>query len=296
MDLRQLRYFLAVVDHGGVRRAADALFVAQPSISQVIRGLEKDLGTPLFHRLGRRLVLTPTGEALIPPAREVLQRVELARSVVDAVGGLKGGQLVISSTSSQAASPLAPLIGRFLQQYPGIHVTVRAATHRSDVVSALRVGDAELGLIARPTNEAEPAELAVHPVEIQHYLCVARDAADLPVGSGPLRPEELAGARLIVGQPGTGMRRAADIVLSVAEGSCAMVEIEHRESLLPLVLSGAGVAVVAEAFREQAEACGLAVRALDIPEVLAVELLHRPGTLSPAAQAFLDVANADSAG
>ena len=303
MNLRQLRYFLAVVDSGGVHRAAEDLFVAQPSISQALRGLEQDLGTTLFHRTGRRLVLTPAGEALIPAAREVMHGVELARSMVDAVDGLRSGRLVISSTPSQAASPLAPLVGRFLEQYPGVQIMVRAAPHRDDVVSALRVGEAELGLIAHPVTEAAPADLAaladltdlaVHPVEVQHYLCVARDPEAMPTGSDPLRPEELAGVRLIVGQPGTGVRRAADLVLAAAEGSRVVVEIESREALLPLVLAGAGVAVVAEGFRNAAEASGLSVRDLDVPEALAVDLMHRRGPISPAAQAFLAVAAAQA--
>ncbi|MEX5271249.1 LysR family transcriptional regulator [Kocuria sabuli] len=290
MNLRQLRYFLAVVDKGGVHRAAEALFVAQPSISQALRGLEQDLGATLFHRTGRSLALTAAGEALIPAAREVMHGVELARSMVDAVEGLHSGRLVISSTPSQAASPLAPLVGRFLQRYPGVQIVVRAAAHRDDVVSALRVGEAELGLMARPVHAAPPAELTVQPVEVQRYLCVARDPEAMPAGSDPLRPEELAGARLIVGQPGTGVRRAADLVLAGAEGSRVVVEIESREALLPLVLAGAGIAVVADGFRAAAEASRLSVRDLDVPEALAVDLLHRRGPISPAAQAFLAVA------
>ncbi|HEX6356335.1 LysR family transcriptional regulator [Actinophytocola sp.] len=85
MDMRQLRYFLAIVDHGSVHRAAQELFVAQPSVSQALRSLERDLGTDLFHRTGRKLVLTPAGERLIDPAREVLRGVELARATVEAV-------------------------------------------------------------------------------------------------------------------------------------------------------------------------------------------------------------------
>lgn len=290
MDLRQLRYFLAVVDEGGVHRAAMALFVAQPSVSQALRVLEKDLGATLFHRTGRSLTLTAAGEALIPAAREVMHGVELARSMVDAVDGLRSGRLLISSNPSQAVSPLAPLVGRFLERYPGVQIVVRAAAHRDDVVSALRVGEAELGLIARPVTEPAPADLAVHPVEVQGYLCVARDSAALPTGSDPLRPEELAGARLIVGLPGTGVRRAADLVLAAAEGSRVVVEIESREALLPLVLAGSGIAVVAEGFRGAAEASGLTVRDLDVPESLVVDLVHRRGPISPAAQAFLAVA------
>lgn len=293
MDLRQLRYFLAVVDEGGVHRAAEVLFVAQPSISQALRGLESGLGTSLFHRTGRRLVLTPAGEVLIPAAREALHQIDLARSAVEAVDGLRSGRLVFSSMPSQSVDPLAPMIGRFLAQYPLVHITVRSAPTVDAVVHALRVGEAELGMIARPVAVPTPRELTVHPLQTHQYICVANDAEALPAGTGPVLPEGLSGVRLIVGQNGTGMRRAAEVVLASAPGSMAVVEIEHREALLPLVLAGVGVAIVAESWGSLARTAGLMVRELDTAEALAVELVHRTGAIAPAARAFLAMAGLD---
>ncbi|WP_334684086.1 substrate-binding domain-containing protein [Arthrobacter sp. CAN_A6] len=217
----------------------------------------------------------------------MLHGTELARSLVDAVDGLRSGRMVISCMPSQAVSPLAPLVGRFLHHHPGVHIAVRAAATTDDVVSALRLGDAELGLIARPTTMPVPPGLTVHPIQTQRYICVGRDTTSLPASITPIRPANLSGARLIVGQVGTGMRRAAEVVLASAEGSKAVVEIEHREALLPLVLAGVGVAVVAESWRGLAEASGLTVRDLDITEALSVDFIHRPGPVSPATQAFL---------
>jgi DNA-binding transcriptional LysR family regulator len=84
MDIRHLEYFLAIVDHGGFNRAASALYVSQPSLSQAVRTLERDLGTDLFHRIGRRAVLTEAGKALIDPAREAVRSLRTARSSVEA--------------------------------------------------------------------------------------------------------------------------------------------------------------------------------------------------------------------
>ena len=69
MDTRKLKYFLAVVDHDGFNRAAEHLLIAQPSLSQTIASLEKELGVPLFHRIGRRAVLSEAGKELVGPAR-----------------------------------------------------------------------------------------------------------------------------------------------------------------------------------------------------------------------------------
>ena len=68
MELRQLQYAVAVIDHGGFTRAAAAMYVSQPSLSQGVANLESELGTPLFHRVGRRVVLTAAGQAFAEPA------------------------------------------------------------------------------------------------------------------------------------------------------------------------------------------------------------------------------------
>ncbi|MFI7120515.1 LysR family transcriptional regulator [Amycolatopsis sp. NPDC049868] len=133
MDARQLKYFLAVVDAGSVHRAAELLFVAQPSVSQALRTLERDLGSLLFHRTGRRLVLTAAGHALVAPAREVMRGLELARATVEAVDGLLGGELVIASMPSQSISPLTDLIAAFAAANPLVRISVRAASTPADV-------------------------------------------------------------------------------------------------------------------------------------------------------------------
>ena len=91
MDLRKLGLFLAVVDEGGFTRAALAEFVSQPSVSQAIRELEAELGTPLFHRVGRGVTLTAAGEALVGPARQTLRDVEMARAAVVRGRRARGG-------------------------------------------------------------------------------------------------------------------------------------------------------------------------------------------------------------
>ena len=293
MDVRQLQYFLHVVDLGSVHRAAEALFVAQPSVSQGLRALERDLDTQLFHRTGRLLVLTAAGETLVEPAREVLRSMDLARTAVNAADGLRTGRLVVASMPSQAATPLAGIVGRFLERHPGVQVSVRAAGIPDEVVDLLRTGEAELGIVACLGAPIARDRVAVHHLELQRFVLVALPETDLPGVTGPVRAGDLGGVRLIVGQRGTGMRRAADGILAASPGSRIAVEIEHREALLPLVLSGAGVAVVAEAWAALAQSAGLVVRNLDSSEALHVSLVHRSGRLSPAAEAFLAVAAGD---
>lgn len=286
MDVRQLRYFLAVVDEGSVHRAAEQLFVAQPSVTQTIRRLEAELGTELFLRRGRGLTLSPSGTALVAPAREVVRSLDVARETVAAVDGLRGGMLRIASMPSQVVSPLTGLLATFVERYPGVQVAVGAAARPDDVREALRRGAAEIGVVATAGPTETLADLDRLPLERQSFVLVARADADLPAGAGDIAVSELSGLPLVAGQPGTGMRRVADAI--VAATDChIVVEIEHREGLLPLVLEGVGVAVVADSWRPLADAVGLRVRRLAVEDQLDVALVWQAHRLSPAAAAFV---------
>src|SRR5262249_39582410 len=97
MDERRLRAFLAVVEEGSVTAAAGRLHIAQPSLSQTLRALERELGTELFHRAARGLRLTAAGEALIGPARQALRMMDAARAAVGEVAELTAGTLQIAA-------------------------------------------------------------------------------------------------------------------------------------------------------------------------------------------------------
>src|SRR5262249_60817881 len=91
MEIRQLEYVVGVVDEGGFTRAATSLHVTQPALSDGIRRLEAELGLELFHRVGRRAVLSAAGEAFVEPARPVLRDLGVLRTAVAAVAGLTAG-------------------------------------------------------------------------------------------------------------------------------------------------------------------------------------------------------------
>ncbi|MCK7622812.1 LysR family transcriptional regulator [Streptomyces sp. RS10V-4] len=293
MDVRQLQYFLAVVDHGGFTRAATALYVAQPSLSQTIRTLERDLGTQLFHRLGRTAVLTGAGAALIEPARAAVRSLELARATVAAVHGLDRGRVDIAALPSQAVEPLTGLIRRFAQRYPRVSVAVQSAATPRDVTERVRTGAAELGLVAVPGPLGEgwpagdPGQLRYHPLGEQRFVLLAPPGGPFAAGA-PVRREELAGQRLIVGQPGTGMRQYADALRSDGVDWTVAVETEHRVAIVPLVLGGVGLAVVTDAWREPAERAGALVLDLEPAAGLHLALVSRRTAPTPAARAFLD--------
>jgi DNA-binding transcriptional LysR family regulator len=285
VDARQLEYFLAVVDHGGVSRAAAALYVAQPSLSQALRTLEHDLGQPLFHRIGRRLVLNDAGRALVEPARQVVRGLATARSSVDSVGGLAVGRVEIAATPSQAVEPLASLIKTFTTAHPGMTVAVRAAFTASSVIDMVRSGVVEVGLLASTEEPAAPG-LRFTELGRQRFVLVTPPDGPFPPGH-VVQHGELAGRRLIVGQTGSGMRRLVDRIRDGGVELAQIVETEHREAILPLVLNGVGMAVLADSWAGLAERAGALVLALEPAAHLHISLASRPDALSPAAAAFL---------
>jgi hypothetical protein len=182
-----------------------------------------------------------------------------------------------------------------VERYPGVQVAVGAAARPGDVREALRRGAAEVGIVATAGTTEALADLDRLPLETQPFVLVAREDVDLPAGDDVLAMGAPPGLPLVVGQPGTGMRRVADAIL--AETDCRIVvEIEHREGLLPLVLSGVGAAVVADSWRPLADAVGLQVRRLAVEDELDVALVWQRHRLSPAAAAFVAVAEGAGGG
>ncbi|TDC75120.1 LysR family transcriptional regulator [Actinomadura sp. 7K507] len=288
MDVRQLEYFLAVVDNGGFNRAAGALFMAQPSLSQAIRTLEKDLGTSLFHRTGRRVVLTEAGKALIGPARQAVRSLEVARESVSAAQGLRTGRIAIASMPSPAIEPLSSMIQDFAQRYPGVDVVLRDAPVPGTVIEMVRSGITELGLLSAWELPTAP-EVDLHPVGRQKLVLVAPAGGPFEPGP-PLPRERLAGQRLIAGEDGTAMRRLVEEIRASGVDMSITVETDHRVAILSLVLKGVGVAILAEAWRPLALRAGAVVRELDPPGRLHLALVSRKGWLSPVAEEFLTMA------
>ncbi|SHN74910.1 LysR family transcriptional regulator [Cryptosporangium aurantiacum] len=293
MDRRQLEYFLAIVQTGGFTSASRRLRVAQPSLSQAIRSLERDLGTPLFDRLGRGVGLTAAGEALVRPAKQVLRDFATARASVESVIGLTGGRLDIVALTTLAVDPLAGLIGRFRLDHERVDVRVDDPEHDDAVTGMVLNGDCELGL-AESRGTAEGLDHLRLPD--QEFFAV------LPPGTGgepdsPIPVAALANRPLVSTPEGTAMRTLVDRELSVC-GTPPRVAVEttHRAAIVPLVLAGAGATVLPARLAEDAAVRGAVVVPTTPPLVHGAVMMWRSGQLSPAAKAFVDLARPVCAG
>jgi len=289
VDVRLCEYFVAVVDHGGITKAANALYIAQPSLSQAIRGLEREVGAQLFDRSGRQLVLTEAGRTFEVSARRVLHDVELAREQVEAVRELRAGRLQIAAVADLTLHPLPGLVRDLRDAHPSVEVRIRDAGSPAGVVADVRQGEAELGLTTLPVK-AEA--LTVHRLRSQRMvLAMTPDLADG-------LPHQVPQAML----PRLPLLRETDDALaallldpSYAEpAGPGGLRIGLRQVLWELTMTGAGIAVLPEGFVRTQMADRVVALELDPPLRRDVGLVYRADQLSPAAEAFVQVAASSS--
>jgi DNA-binding transcriptional LysR family regulator len=286
MDERRLRCFVTIVEEGSVTAAAARLHVAQPSLSQSLRSLERELGAELFRRVGRGLQITSAGHALIGPARQALLAIDATRTAVREIVDVLAGDLEIAALATLAADPLAALIGRFRHAYPGVTVRVHEAESTVDASRLVADGAGELGVVHLPVAQSQLVTTALGAQELLFIL---------PPGGEddrrPLAPAAMRAMPLVVTPPGTSTRdllerafAAVDVVPQIA------VETTSREAIVPLVLAGAGAALLPAPLAREAGRRGAVVRSTRPPPTRTIGLISRPGPLSPAARAFMALA------
>jgi DNA-binding transcriptional LysR family regulator len=195
MDVRQLRYFVAVAEELHFTRASLRLNLAQSALSSQIRQLERELGGPLFVRSTRRVELTPAGEALYGDAVEILAAVDGAFDHARSLARGEAGELVIGSLGPAPGGLLAPLLARFGERHPEVRVEVRAFDF-TDTVAGLRERRADLAFLYLPLDEPD---LVVTPLLSEQRVVVLPSTHPLARRS-ELRPADLAG-EVFVTQP-----------------------------------------------------------------------------------------------
>ena len=166
MELHQLRYFVAVADLGNFTRAAERCFVSQPSLSQQIIKLEKELGQPLFDRLGRSVRLTEPGRALYQRARAVLNALEDAKQSISDSGADGTGTIRLGVIPTIAPYFIPPLLQRFARRFPKAEIFVEENVTEIIIRDCLS-GEIDLGVLALPIEEQQ---LCAEPLFTEELL------------------------------------------------------------------------------------------------------------------------------
>ncbi|MEU0990356.1 LysR family transcriptional regulator [Streptomyces sp. NPDC005953] len=286
MERRHLSYFVAAVEAGSISEAARRLHLSQPSVSQAIQELERELRTPLVVR-GRKLTLTPAGRALLGPARRTLRAFDGARAAVEGVGMLATGQLDLAVVPALAVDPAVRIVTEFRTRYPGVRIQVRDAANGAEGFSSLRRAEAELLLHDHPAPY--PKHRAV-PVALSELMVVFPPGTSLP--EGPVALSELVRHDVVMGaaaESAVGSWITVELAALQLPSLTVAVDTAHRDAVIPLVLAGAGATVLPEPTARAAGALGAVIRPVGFSVPRLAYLYHRIGELSPTARAFVDL-------
>lgn len=283
IELRHLRYFLAVVEQGHITRAAARLGIQQPPLSQQIRALEAEVGVPLLTRHPRGVDLTEAGKAFLAEARAALEQVERAVEAARRSARGEQGRLAIGYTSSTAFHPLIPAVVRaFRQAAPAVALELEESS-TGELIEALRRERLDAAFVRTPVGDT--AGLVIAPLLRERMLVVL--PAQHPLAQRPataLALAELAEETFILYRRPTGPGLYDAIIAAChAAGFAPHIgqEAPRLLSTLSLVSAGLGVSIIPQSI-SRLDTEGLAYRALaDAPQLLApLHLAYRAGAVS----------------
>lgn len=239
VSFRQLQIFDAINRQGSFTRAADELFLTQPTISAQIKKLEQGIGIPLFEHIGKQVHLTTAGKVLKEHTRQILETMENLESEIADLQGLKTGVLRLAVVTT--AKYFVPgELGRFCEKYPGVDVEL-SVTNRERLLERMAENLDDLYIMARPPKSDD--------VEFEAYMenpLVVLAPQDHPLaGKKNIDPTLLAKERMIMRERGSGTRTAVeeffserDIVLNTG------MELGSNEAIKQAVAANLGISVL----------------------------------------------------
>ena len=289
LDLRRLEIFLKVAELGSFSRAAEALFLTQPTVSEHVRALEDELGVQLLDRLGRGATPTRAGQLLLGYARRLLALSREAKQAIEQFQGRVSGELVVGGSTIPGEYVLPALIGAFRGKYPEVSISLRIGGSRQ-VMDWVDTGDVEVGVVGAPPTS--------RTLEARHLM-----ADDLVLAVPPEHPwaarktiaiEDVKREPLILRERGSGSRETLERALSAVglelTAFHVVGEIASTQAVKQAVRAGLGLSFVSHrAVEDECRAHLLAyvkVRDLNVTRAFHV-VTHRDRSRSPLAQAFL---------
>src|ERR1700726_4649942 len=176
ISLRQLEYFVTVVDEGSFTRAAELLQVSQPGLSHQIQALERELGGPLLERLPRKVRLTPAGRTALPHARASLAHAQRASSAARRALGVETGELHVGTLYSISTGILPGALRTWRRDYPELQVHLVERRHTDDLIAVMEAGQADVAVGPTPPGLDGP----VREIGVEGFLIAAAPGTDLP--------------------------------------------------------------------------------------------------------------------
>ena len=242
MENFRLRVFRAVAQHLNFRVAAEELLLTQPAVTQQIKALESEVGTPLFDRSGGRVALTPAGIALVPYAEQLRRLSQEAREAIAAAVGTTAGELAIGASQTIGQYLLPRLLAAFVAENPRVKLSVSGGNTQT-VLEDLRARRIQVAMIEGPVLGHD---VLVRPFMEDHLVCVV--AADNDFADRAVTLDELKQATLLMREQGSGSRRVVEQAMEAVGLSLKDLRLgltfDSTEGLLSAVEAGLGVAFV----------------------------------------------------
>ena len=283
LNTRHLEYFLAIVDYGGFNRAAEKLRVAQPSLSQAIRGLERDLKVTLFVRTSRHSTLTDVGKSLVEPIRQILRELNVIQSISLERDQELHGDVGVAMSSSVAYGVLPKVAKDLRSRHPMIKLAVHPIADLAQAVELVRSGICDLGLATGP-EAPRGRGLQSAMVYKDRFLVIA------PPGMFSARTtltrKQLRGTRFVVGERAVERARLEEDFAILGIYPQIAVWAGHSEAVIPLVLAGVGADMFPASRADLARLGGADIFEIDPIVPVRQWIVARSGGLSLAADAF----------
>lgn len=244
MELKQLEYFMTLSQELHFTRAAEKLGITQPSLSQQIRLLEHEIGTPLFDRIGKKTMLTEAGRALLHHGYNVFHELSQARAVISELQGLKRGTLKIGALLTVVNYLLPPTVMGFHHSYPNIELSV-LGLRTGDIYNGLLQNELDLGIVFLPM---EHEDLETIPLYKQNLALAV--AADHPIAEAEFVTIDILKETPSILLPSTYFLR------QLINEQCQLLdftpqpvlEMTTMESIITMVGKGVGVAILPKGY------------------------------------------------
>jgi len=241
ISLRQLEYFVTVVDEGSFTAAAARLHVSQPGLSHQIQALERELRGPLLERLPRGVRLTPAGRTALPHARASLAHAERASSAAMRASGVDAGELHVGTLYSISVGVLPAALRTWRGNYPDVQVRLVEFRHTNDLIAAMEAGQADLAVGPIPPVWDGP----VREIGAEEFVVAAAPGTRLPGTRATVRFADLADRDWVHFTPPSGL---ADVLDSACDDAGfvprAAVRTEQAPSALNLAQAGLGITLL----------------------------------------------------
>lgn len=239
--LHQLRVFQTVASHGSFTKAAEELFITQPTVSAQVKQLGQTIGMPLFEQIGKQLYLTDVGRELLVTCQEVFEQLDRFEMIVADIKGTKQGRLRLAVVTT--ATYFVPrMLGHFCQQYPGVDISLEVTNHQNITRRMLENQD-DLYILSQP-----PEDIGLHnePLMDNPLVVVANKHHPL-AGETNIPIKRLNNEAFIMREHGSGTRQAVQKLLAKHKVIVRVrLELGSNEAIKQAIAGGLGISVLSK--------------------------------------------------